>query len=129
MAGFSHACDGPLARLGRPPCVMAGLGPATHDFAAAGIPTLTEAGHDTGTTTPRAATPHPTWTQSYSPAGTTSIRRFSADSARYSTCQSDGPFEGDTCTAVTLYSGQLVAQSEYSVVTTLAWVNGWWNVV
>src|SRR5664279_2711998 len=25
-----------------------------------------------------------------------------------------------TCTAVTLYSGQLVAQSEYSVVTTLA---------
>ena len=27
---------------------------------------------------------------------------------------------GITCTAVTLYSGQLVAQSEFSVVTTLA---------
>ena len=32
-------------------------------------------------------------------------------------------------TAVTLYSGQLVAQSECSVVTTLAPVTGWWNVV
>ncbi len=49
---------------------------------------------------------------SYSAAGTGSTRRFSADSARYSTCQSDGPFEGETCTAVTLYSGQFVAQSE-----------------
>ena len=34
-----------------------------------------------------------------------------------------------TSTAVTLYSGQLVAQSECSVVTTLAPVTGWWNVV
>ena len=34
-----------------------------------------------------------------------------------------------TCTAVTLYSGQLVAQSECSVVTTLAPVTGWWKVV
>jgi hypothetical protein len=34
-----------------------------------------------------------------------------------------------TCTAVTLYSGQLVAQSEFSVVTTLAPLTGWWNVV
>jgi len=34
------------------------------------------------------------------------------------------PFDGVTWTAVTLYSGQLVAQSEYSVVTTLAWVPG-----
>ena len=34
-----------------------------------------------------------------------------------------------TCTAVTLYSGQLVAQSEFSVVTTLAPVTGWWKVV
>ena len=34
-----------------------------------------------------------------------------------------------TCTAVTLYSGQFVAQSEFSVVTTLAPVTGWWNVV
>jgi hypothetical protein len=36
----------------------------------------------------------------------------------------DGPFEGETCTAVTLYSGQLVAQSEKSVVMTLACVVG-----
>ena len=34
-----------------------------------------------------------------------------------------------TCTAVTLYSGQLVAQSEFSVVTTFAPVSGKWNVV
>src|SRR5260370_25831666 len=34
-----------------------------------------------------------------------------------------------TSTAVTLYSGQLVAQSEFSVVTTLALVSGKWNVV
>ena len=40
-----------------------------------------------------------------------------------------GPFEGVTCTAVTLYSGQLVAQSEKSVVITLACVSGWWKVV
>ena len=40
-----------------------------------------------------------------------------------------GPFDGLTCTAVTLYSGQLVAQSEKSVVMTLAWVSGWWKVV
>lgn len=36
---------------------------------------------------------------------------------------------GETSTAVTLYSGQFVAQSEYSVVTTLAPLSGWWNVV
>ena len=35
-----------------------------------------------------------------------------------------GPDVGATCTAVTLYSGQLVAQSLYSVVTTLAPVAG-----
>src|SRR6185312_11085871 len=34
-----------------------------------------------------------------------------------------------TSTAVTLYSGQLVAQSEFSVVTTLALVSGKWKVV
>ena len=34
-----------------------------------------------------------------------------------------------TSTAVTLYSGQFVAQSLFSVVTTLAPVTGWWNVV
>ncbi len=35
-------------------------------------------------------------------------------------CQSEGFVVGVTSTAVTLYSGQLVAQSEFSVVTTLA---------
>src|SRR3977135_27406 len=38
-------------------------------------------------------------------------------------------FTSTTSTAVTLYSGQLVAQSEFSVVTTLALVSGKWNVV
>jgi hypothetical protein len=36
---------------------------------------------------------------------------------------------GNTWTAVTLYSGQFVAQSELSVVTTLICVSGWWKVV
>src|SRR5262249_7289220 len=36
---------------------------------------------------------------------------------------------GNTCTAVTLYSGQLVAQSEFSVVTTLVPLSGKWKVV
>ena len=36
---------------------------------------------------------------------------------------------GPTWTAVTLYSGQFVAQSDWSVVTTLAPLTGWWNVV
>src|SRR3954451_18863645 len=62
-------------------------------------------------------------------AGTASIRRLRWVSSRYSSCQSLGPLLGVTCTAVTLYSGQLVAQSLYSVVTTLAWVCGWWKVV
>ena len=39
---------------------------------------------------------------------------------RRRSCQDDGSATRTTCTAVTLYSGQLVAQSEYSVVTTLA---------
>ena len=39
-------------------------------------------------------------------------------------CHSVGPFAGATCTAVTLYSGQFVAQSAKSVVTTLACVIG-----
>lgn len=34
------------------------------------------------------------------------------------------PEEGRTCTAVTLYSGQFVAQSEFSVVTTLVPLTG-----
>ena len=38
-------------------------------------------------------------------------------------------FAGRICTAVTLYSGQFVAQSECSVVTTFAPLSGWWNVV
>lgn len=37
--------------------------------------------------------------------------------------------EGRTWTAVTLYSGQFVAQSELSVVMTLVPLTGWWNVV
>ena len=35
-------------------------------------------------------------------------------------CQAEGSVTRVTCTAVTLYSGQLVAQSELSVVITLA---------
>ncbi len=50
-------------------------------------------------------------------------------SSRYCLCQSDGVMVRRTSTAVTLYSGQLVAQSENSVVTTLAPVSGWWKVV
>ncbi|MGO7932143.1 hypothetical protein ACC723_37715, partial [Rhizobium ruizarguesonis] len=34
----------------------------------------------------------------------------------YSSCHSLVPLEGETCTAVTLYSGQFFAQSEKSVV-------------
>ena len=41
----------------------------------------------------------------------------------------DGWFTLTISTAVTLYSGQLVAQSEKSVVITLACVSGWWKVV
>ena len=48
---------------------------------------------------------------------------------RSCSCQADGPLVRRTCTAVTLYSGQLVAQSENSVVTTLAPDIGWWKVV
>src|SRR6478736_8885879 len=46
-----------------------------------------------------------------------------------SRCHWDGCVTGMTCTAVTLYSGQLVAQSELSVVITLAPDSGKWNVV
>ncbi len=49
--------------------------------------------------------------------------------ASNSVCQSERCVAGATCTAVTLYSGQLVAQSLCSVVTTLAPVSGLWNVV
>lgn len=48
------------------------------------------------------------------------MRRLSRENPSYSRCQSDGPFEGETWTAVTLYSGQLVTQSEKSVVMTFA---------
>src|SRR5690606_4304521 len=57
------------------------------------------------------------------------MRRVCSERSSYSRCQSLGPFEGPTWTAVTLYSGQLVAQAEQSVVMTLACVSGWWNVV
>ena len=60
--------------------------------------------------------------------GVATRRLFSAIS-RYCSCHSVGPFDGETCTAVTLYSGQFVAQSELSVVITLVWHKGWWNVV
>ena len=53
-----------------------------------------------------------------------SLRRFSN-----STCQRERCTAGATCTAVTLYSGQFVAQSLYSVVTTFAPVSGSWKVV
>ena len=52
------------------------------------------------------------------------MRRLLRASSSYCSCHSVGPLDGVTCTAVTLYSGQLVAQSEYSVVTTLACVFG-----
>ena len=51
-------------------------------------------------------------------------RRLFSPMIRYRSCHSVGPLDGDTCTAVTLYSGQLVAQSELSVVTTLVWHSG-----
>src|ERR1700733_518350 len=61
----------------------------------------------------------------YSAASTTgAIRREWRACSSYAFCHSDGPFDGEICTAVTLYSGQLVAQSEYSVVMTLACVSG-----
>ena len=44
-------------------------------------------------------------------------------------CHSEGCVTRVACTAVTLYSGQLVAQSELSVVITLAPDSGKWNVV
>src|SRR5882762_9327951 len=44
-------------------------------------------------------------------------------------CQASFWLTSTTSTAVTLYSGQLVAQSEFSVVTTFALVSGKWNVV
>ena len=48
---------------------------------------------------------------------------------RCRSCHSDGWLTSTTCTAVTLYSGQLVAQSELSVVMTLAPDSGKWKVV
>ena len=44
-------------------------------------------------------------------------------------CHSEGWSTRTNCTAVTLYSGQLVAQSELSVVITLAPDSGKWKVV
>ena len=53
---------------------------------------------------------------------------ISARSAKPS-CQLERCVAGVICTAVTLYSGQLVAQSLYSVATTFAPVSGLWKVV
>ena len=53
----------------------------------------------------------------------------SAGSRVCATAWSPRAFATPTCTAVTLYSGQFVAQLEFSVVTTLAPVTGWWKVV
>src|SRR5674476_745042 len=47
----------------------------------------------------------------------------------YFFCHSEGSVTGITWTAVTLYSGQLVAQSEFSVVITFAPDSGKWKVV
>jgi len=47
------------------------------------------------------------------------MRRAAFDNSSYSSCHSDGPLDGAICTAVTLYSGQFVAQSETSVVVHL----------
>ena len=44
-------------------------------------------------------------------------------------CHSEGWLTRVACTAVTLYSGQFVAQSELSVVITFAPDSGKWNVV
>src|SRR5262249_31133871 len=49
--------------------------------------------------------------------------------ALYSRCHSEGCATLVTCAAVTLYSGQLVAQSEESVVMTFAPDSGKWKVV
>ncbi len=57
------------------------------------------------------------------------MRVSDTSSSKNRACQSDGPLVRRTCTAVTLYSGQLVAQSEKSVVMTLAPVFAWWKVV
>jgi hypothetical protein len=49
----------------------------------------------------------------YSAASTVAaMRRLLRANSSYFSCHSVGPFDGATCTAVTLYSGQLVAQSE-----------------
>ena len=61
-------------------------------------------------------------------SGLSPMRLFSRSRSSHSSCHSDGRLEGVTCTAVTLYSGQLVAQSEFSVVMTLAPLTGKWNV-
>jgi hypothetical protein len=49
--------------------------------------------------------------------------------SRWRFCHAEGSLTRTTSTAVTLYSGQFVAQSEFSVVTTLAPESGKWKVV
>src|SRR5581483_1174997 len=58
-----------------------------------------------------------------------SSRSCSSVNSRCRFCHADGCVTRTTSTAVTLYSGQLVAQSEFSVVTTLAPESGKWKVV
>jgi len=50
---------------------------------------------------------------------------FGRGGSRHAGCSAAGRIS----TAVTLYSGQLVAQSELSVVITLVPLTGWWKVV
>jgi len=57
------------------------------------------------------------------------MRRSDTSSSALRSCQAEIALVRRTSTAVTLYSGQLVAQSLFSVVTTLAPVPGWWKVV
>jgi hypothetical protein len=54
---------------------------------------------------------HKTLDRIHSAGTSVAIRRERSDSASYSSCQSVGPLDALICTAVTLYSGQLVAQS------------------
>ena len=61
------------------------------------------------------------WRQARALSSNSSWRRANA---WYSFCHAEGSRTLLTCTAVTLYSGQLVAQSELSVVITLAPLDG-----
>src|SRR5690606_13205868 len=70
-----------------------------------------------------AASPSPSRSRSCNSLCCTSLKRD------HLACHSEGCVTSFAWTAVTLYSGQLVAQSEASVVTTLAPDSGKWKVV